>query len=82
VKGIADQLSLLDLDGSAAPEARKSARNRPVRQRTTQHDKGPKREESDVPTPVGAAPALLTTEESAALLRVHPRTVQRLVGLC
>jgi excisionase family DNA binding protein len=79
MNGSPEQLSFLDVDGPGVPEPRKSEPKRPMRQQTTQRDNGPKGVERPAPTPAAATPALLTTEESAALLHVHPRTVQRLV---
>jgi excisionase family DNA binding protein len=76
-----DQLSLLDAppDEPPAPEIRPA-----TRQETTAHERLPdsdlvRRRSSPSRTPKLTAVALLTTEEAASVLRVHPRTVQRLV---
>lgn len=74
------QLSLLELDESPKDEPRDMPKKQ-RRQKTTAGDTSPE------PTPSRAATetvldadTLLTTEEVATLLRVHPRTVQRLVA--
>jgi excisionase family DNA binding protein len=76
-----DQLSLLD----APPDEPPAPKSRPTtRQETTAHDRAfgsdvRRRSSSASRTSELPAVALLTTEEAASLLRVHPRTVQRLV---
>jgi excisionase family DNA binding protein len=76
------QLSLLELDESPKDEPRDMSKKQ-RRQKTTASDTSPE------PTPAPSrtatetildADTLLTTEEVATLLRVHPRTVQRLVA--
>lgn len=78
-----DQLSLLDAlpDEPPAPETRAA-----TRQETTAHNSPPSSERGRRhSSPASraafepAAVALLTTDEAASVLRVHPRTVQRLV---
>lgn len=78
-----DQLSLLDAppDEPPAPETRPAAR-----QETTAPDRrtgGVRMRRRSISasgaTSEPVAVALLTTEEAASVLRVHPRTVQRLV---
>jgi len=83
----AQQLSLLEIDDTpkAAPSKAPTATRR---QQATHRDNAsetPPRSTAEpgpratpVPT-TSAASALLTTEEVAGLLHVHPRTVQRLV---
>jgi excisionase family DNA binding protein len=81
------QLSLLELADPADEQA--TAPPRPARQGATPRDTPSKSEARSRPrvspkTPAGSAPgigdaALLTTDEAAGLLHVHPRTVQRLV---
>src|SRR4051794_5717317 len=80
------QLTLLEL--ADAPHERPSRPRRAVRQAATPADKPtksaarskshPSPKSSAGPAPVLDA-ALLTTDEAADLLHVHPRTVQRLV---
>jgi len=84
----AAQLSLLEID--EPPKGNASKRSmRPDRQRAARRDKPAEtakrprhgaRAKSQSSTPVIPDVGLLTTEEAAALLHVHPRTVQRLVG--
>jgi excisionase family DNA binding protein len=76
------QLSLLD----APPDEPEPERDeRETRQRTTGRDTpAPRPRQRRTTTPVSEAveptgAALLTTHEAAAVLHVHPRTVQRLV---
>ena len=83
----AAQLSLLEID--EPPKDDPSQRlTRPRRQKATRRDKpsktarDPKHDaakQTPSSTPITISVALLTTEEAAALLHVHPRTVQRLV---
>ena len=77
-----DQLSLLD----APPDERPAPKSTPAtRQETTAHDRPPRsdrvRRRSSPASRTAELPALalLTTDEAASVLRVHPRTVQRLV---
>jgi excisionase family DNA binding protein len=83
----AAQLSLLEIDEPPNGNAGKRPM-RPERQRATRCDKPAEtatrprhgaRANSQSPTPVTPSVGLLTTEEAAALLHVHPRTVQRIV---
>lgn len=82
----AQQLSLLEIDDTPQAEANHAA-EQPRRQQTTRRDKPPKtappggESRATIPSKAGSdvAPTLLTTDEAATLLRVHPRTVQRLV---
>src|SRR5438105_3983558 len=83
----AAQLSLLEIDEPAKGTASKRS-TQPDRPRTTRRDKPAEtatrprngaRPQSQSLTPVIPSAGLLTTEEAAALLHVHPRTVQRLV---
>jgi excisionase family DNA binding protein len=77
------QLSLLQLDDSPKDELRSKPRQS-TRQEPTASDKPPvpRRAPSRPATPstVQEKSTLLTTEEVAAVLHVHPRTVQRLVA--
>lgn len=78
-----DQLSLLD----APPDEPQTQQTKPAtRQETTAHDRrtrsdrvNPRTNSTSGGTFNPVAVALLTTEEAASVLRVHPRTVQRLV---
>lgn len=78
-----DQLSLLDAppDGPPAQETRPSTRQgTTARDRRTGSDRVRRRSNPASRATSGpVAVALLTTEEAASVLRVHPRTVQRLV---
>lgn len=89
-----DQLSLDDWEqmlnegrDTQPPGERTGEPKRLVRQEATRADRpegsgradaGATSRSATVPPP-DAAPVLLTTDEAAALLHVHPRTVQRLV---
>jgi excisionase family DNA binding protein len=78
-----DQLSLLDAppDEPQAQEAKPATRqeatagDRPTRRNRV----NPRSNSTSRATSDPVAVALLTTEEAASVLRVHPRTVQRLV---
>jgi excisionase family DNA binding protein len=81
------QLSLLEIDEPPKDNASKSS-TRPERQTATRRDKPAEtskramhgaRGKSQPSTRATRGVGLLTTEEAAALLHVHPRTVQRLV---
>jgi excisionase family DNA binding protein len=77
----AGQLSLLATDESLCIETT-AARTPAARQKATRHDKPAKRVAPSNPRDRhadGGSAGLLTTDEAATLLRVHPRTVQRLV---
>jgi excisionase family DNA binding protein len=83
----AAQLSLLEIDEPPKGNASKRP-TRPERQTATRRDKPAEtakrprhgaRAKSQSSTPVIPGVGLLTTEEAAALLHVHSRTVQRLV---
>jgi excisionase family DNA binding protein len=82
VKASPEQLSLPLFECSAADDRPQNARqSEPI------HHVVPSRSQSQPSDDAGhaelevasAAPALLTTQEAAVLLHVHPRTVQRLV---
>jgi excisionase family DNA binding protein len=78
-----DQLSLLE----APPDEPQAQAAKPAtRQETTARDRrtrggrvNPRSDSTSEATSNPVAVALLTTEEAASVLRVHPRTVQRLV---
>lgn len=75
-----DQLSLLD----APPDEPQAQQTKPAtRQETTARDRRtrpkPRSNSASGASSDPVAVALLTTEEAASVLRVHPRTVQRLV---
>jgi len=82
------QLSFLETDEPAEPP-KNTTRRRTRRQPTTRRDKpaesttrergSAKTQRRSTSVPALDKPALLTTVEAAALLHVHPRTVQRLV---
>jgi excisionase family DNA binding protein len=70
------QLSLFDdVDPG---ERRAQEAHREVRPTTPTRPVAPSRPQSQ-PSAPSAGPALLTTQEAAELLHVHPRTIQRLV---
>jgi excisionase family DNA binding protein len=83
----AAQLSLLEID--EPPKGNASKRPTQAEQQTATHRDKPAetakrprrgaRAKSRSSTPLVPGVGLLTTEEAAALLHVHPRTVQRLV---
>jgi excisionase family DNA binding protein len=76
------QLSLLELDDSPKDDRPNKSRQK-TRQKTTARDTPPEQwhAPSRAPTSdVQEERTLLTTEEVATLLHVHPRTVQRLVA--
>jgi excisionase family DNA binding protein len=76
------QLSLLELDESPKEKPPALAQHR-TRKETTAGGTPPELHRPPSPTATSSAQekeTLLTTEEAATLLRVHPRTVQRLVA--
>jgi excisionase family DNA binding protein len=87
MKVLAGQLSLLEPepaqdDGPVAPApARQEATSadKPAQSVTYQRGREAKRTRAAARNPRDENGALLTTDEAAALLHVHPRTVQRLV---
>ena len=84
----AGQLSLLEIDeppkGNASKRATRSeqqtatGRDKPA-ETATHPRRAPRKKTLASAAPATPSVALLTTEEAAALLHVHPRTVQRLV---
>jgi excisionase family DNA binding protein len=78
------QLTLADWERDQAHEAKRPSEAAPPESMTAAAPHASHRaDEAPAFRPLeagaGATPALLTTEEAASLLHVHPRTVQRLV---
>jgi excisionase family DNA binding protein len=84
VEGLPEQLSFPLFESDSGDRGRQSPRpEEPKRQRGRRVVSGrpltrPAKASAELAAP-STAPALLTTSEAADLLRVHPRTVQRLV---